>query len=56
MTVGNYYEDMIYLRNLKIFYKENVKGMSIKNRYSICKEMERLNLILNLKNTQNAEK
>ena len=42
MNVGEYFYFNNYLINLIIYYDQNVKKMSIKNRYGICKEIETL--------------
>jgi len=42
MNVGEYFYFNNYLINLIIYYNENVKKMSIKNRFSIMKEIETL--------------
>jgi len=42
MNVGEYFYFNNYLMNLIIYYNENVKKMSIKNRFAIMKEIETL--------------
>lgn len=42
MNVGDYFYYMTYLGNLTIYYDQNVKKMSIKNRMGICIEIENI--------------
>lgn len=48
MNVGDYHYNYIYLKNLEDYYNSTVKIHGFGKLARICKEIERLNRLLNI--------